>query len=141
MNGAAAEADHRLLGRELAPHDRDRLEQRRERLFRLGHPQLLDGGERPDGLGDDRPDAFDELDVEAQSDHRGHDVGEHHRRVDPVPPHGLQRDLGAELRRVGDLPERVALPHRAVLGQRPPRLSHEPDGRALDRLAPGGAHE
>ena len=30
---------------------------------------------------------------------------------------------------------------RAVLGKRPSRLAHEPDGGPLDRLAPRGAHE
>ena len=37
------------------------------------------------------------------------------------------------------LEERVALAQRAVLRQRAARLAHEPDRRALDRLAPRGA--
>ena len=48
----AEEADDRLLGRELAAHDADRLEDRRERLLRVGHAQLLDRGERAHRLGD-----------------------------------------------------------------------------------------
>ena len=47
----------------------------------------------------------------------------------------------AELRRVRDLPEGVPLADRAVLGQRAARLPHEPDRRALDRLAPRGPDE
>ena len=49
---------------------------------------------------------------------------------------GCKRHLRAELRRPGDLEEAVALADRAVLRQRAPGLSHEPDRRALDRLAP-----
>ena len=64
-----------------------------------------------------------------------------HRRVDAVAPHRLQRHLGAELGLVRDLEERVALADRAVLRQRAARLAHEPDGRALDALAPRGADE
>ena len=37
--------------------------------------------------------------------------------------------------------KRVPLADRAVLGQRPAGLAHEPHRRALDGLAPGGAHE
>ena len=114
---------------------------RGERLVRVGHAQALDVCERAHRLGDDRPDALDEVDVEAHAEDRRHDVREHHRSVDAVPAHGLERDLRAELRCLRDLPERVALPDRAVLGQRPSGLPHEPHGRALDRLAPGGADE
>ena len=106
-----------------------------------GHPEPLDVGERAHRLGDDRPDSFDELDVEPHPEHGRHDVREHHGGVDAVAPHGLQRHLGAQLGCVRDLPERVLLANRAVLGQRAARLPHEPDRRALDRLAPGGAHE
>src|SRR5207253_1488965 len=40
-----------------------------------------------------------------------------------------------------DLEEPVALADLAILGERTARLPHEPDRRALDRLAPGGADE
>ena len=86
------------------------------------------------GSGDDRPDAFDEVDVEAHADDRGHDVGEHHGRVDAVPAHRLQRHLGAQFGRPGNLPEAVSLAELAVLGQRAPGLAHEPDRRPLDVL-------
>ena len=67
----AEEADDRLLGRELAAHDADRLEDRRERLLRVGHAQPLDRGERAHRLGDDRADALDQLDVEAHRERPG----------------------------------------------------------------------
>ena len=141
MNGPPQKPTTACSGSSSRAHDPDRLEQRRERLVRLGHPQPLDVGERPHRLRDHRADALDELDVEAHAEHRRHDVGEHHGRVDAVAAHRLQRHLGAELGRVRDLPEGVPLANRAVLGQRAARLAHEPDGRALDRLAPGGADE
>ena len=100
------------------------------KLRRVGHRRIDHGA-----------DAFDELHVDAHREDRGHDVREHHGRVDAVPPHRLQRHLRAELGLARDLPERVALAERAVLRQRPAGLPHEPDGRPLDGLAPGGAHE
>ena len=62
-------------------------------------------------------------------------------RVDIVAPHRLQRHLRAELGLAADLEEVVALADLAVLGQRAARLAHEPDGRALDVLAPARARE
>ena len=96
------------------------------------------GGDRPL---DDGADALDELDVDTHAENGRHDVGEHHRRIHVVTANRLQRHLGAQLRRAGDVEERMPLADRAVLRQRPPRLAHEPDGGALDRLAPRGAHE
>ena len=48
-------------------------------------------------------------------DDRGHDVREHHRGVDVVPAHRLQRHLGGQLGRAVDLEERVLLADLAVL--------------------------
>ena len=55
--------------------------------------------------------------------------------------HRLQRHLGAQLGCVSDIEEPVALADRAVLGERAPRLPHEPHGCAPDGLAPRGANE
>ena len=49
-------------------------------------------------------------------------------------PHRLERHLGAELRRLRHVEERVPLANRAVLGKGAARLAHEPDRRALGRL-------
>ena len=111
----------------------DRLEDRRERLLRVGDAQLLDGGERADRLAHDRADALDELDVEAHRDDRGHDVREHHGRVDVVPAHRLQRHLGASAPADRLISKNAwLLADRAVLGQRAPGLPHEPHRRPLD---------
>jgi hypothetical protein len=58
-----------------------------------------------------------------------------------VVPNRLERDLRAEVRLADDLEEAVALAQLPVLGQRSPGLSHEPDRRVLDRLAPAGPDE
>ena len=138
----AAEADDRLLGGELAAHDPDRLEQRRERLVGIGHAQALDVGER----------AHRRLRSPGRRPRRA-------RRRAPMPRTGVMMSANITAastpwRRTGcsvtsaqssgvlrDLQERVPLADRAVLGQRAARLAHEPDRRALDRLAPGGADE
>ena len=88
-----------------------------------------------------RADALDELDLDAHAEHRGHDVREHHSGVDVVAAYGLECHLGAELGRMCDFEERVPLADRAVLGQRPPCLAHEPHGSALDGLAARRADE
>ena len=93
----AAEPDDGLLRSELLAHEPHRLEHGRERLLGLGDEEPLDVGERPDRLLDDRADALDELDVDAHRGDRGHDVREHHRRVDAVAADRLERHLGAEL--------------------------------------------
>ena len=141
MNGPPQNPITAFSAGELRPDEPDRLEHRRERLLDVRHAEPLDVGGAPDRPVDHRADALHELDVEPHPENRGHDVREHDGRVDAVPPHRLERHLGAELGLVRDLEERVALADRAVLRQRPPRLAHEPDGRALDGLAPRGADE
>ena len=94
MNGPPQKPTTACSGASSRAHGRDRLENRRHRLLRVGDAQPLDGGRRADRLGDHRPDAFDELDADSHRHDRGHDVGEHHRGVHAVPAHGLQRHLG-----------------------------------------------
>ena len=96
---------------------------------------------RADRLVDHRADALDEPDVDPHPEHRGHDVREHHGRVDVVAAHRLQRHLRAQLGRVGDIEECVLLADGAIFRKRPARLAHEPHRRPLDFLAPRGAHE
>ena len=106
-----------------------------------GTAEPLDVVPRTDRLLDHGADVLDQLDVHAHAEQRQHDVREHHGRVDVVPAHRLQRHLGAELGLVADLEERVRLPDLAVLRQRAARLAHEPDRRALGRLAARRADE
>ncbi len=137
----AAEADERPLGLELGPHEPHRLEDRRRPLLRLGDPEPLDLLCRIDPLFHHRPDALDELHVDAHPEDGRHDVGEEDGGVDAVPAHRLQRHLRAELGGSGNLEEAVLLSQRAVLGQRAAGLPHEPDRRPLGRLAPQRANE
>src|SRR5207342_1716365 len=89
----------------------------------------------------DRPDVLDELDVDPHPENREHDVREHHRRVDAVCAHRLERHLGAELRLAADLEQAVPLAQLAVLRQRAAGLAHEPDGRPFYRLTARSAYE
>ena len=132
---AAAEADERLVRRQRLADDPDCLEDERHRILRLRHAKARDVVERLDRPLDHRPDVLDELDVDAHPEDRKHDVREHHGRVHPVRLDRLERHLRAELRPPADLEEAVALPDRAVAGQRAAGLAHEPDGRPLDGLA------
>ena len=72
-------------------------------------PQALHVGRGADRMLDHRPDAFDELHVEAHGQHRRHDVREEDGGIDAVSLHRLERHLGAELRRSGQLEEAVTL--------------------------------
>ena len=138
---AAAEADHGLVRPQLPPHDPYRLEDRRHRLFRLGDAQrghVRGGRHRPR---DHRADVLDQVDLDSHPEDGKHDVSEHHRRVDAVAADRLERHLGAELRVADDVEQPVRPPQLAVLGERAPRLAHEPDRRPLDTLTPRRAHE
>ncbi len=127
-----------LVVAQLSTNDPDRLQDRR---VRLADAQALDVRGTRDRLLHDGPDVLDELDVDAHPEHRQHDVREHHRGVDVVAANRLQRHLCTEVRVAHDVEERAPSADFAVLRQRAARLTHEPDRRALDRLAPGGAHE
>ena len=92
-------------------------------------------------LREDGPAARLDLDVDADELQRNHDVAEEDARVDLVAAHRLQRDL-ARHRRIEARVEHVrAHPQLAVLGQRPPRLPHEPHRRRVGALTAIGAHE
>ena len=109
MNGPPQKPTTAFSAGSSRTHEPHRLEHVRERFLGIG-AQTLDVRARcASAASIDRPDAFDELDVDAHRDDRGHDVGEHHGRVDAVPAHRLEGHLGAELRRAGELEERVPL--------------------------------
>ena len=113
----------------------------RERGPHVGHLHPIDVRRGRDRLGDHRPDSLDQLDVDPHAQHRRDDVGEEHGRVNAVPPHRLESHLGAELRRVRNLEERVAFAQSAILGERPAGLAHEPHRGPLDLLAPQRADQ
>ncbi len=88
------------------------------------HPGDICGG--ADRVLDDRPDVGHDVQVDARCPQRHDDVGEQDGRVDAVPAHRLQRDLGDQLGVEAGLHHRVLRAQRPVLGQRTPRLPHEP---------------
>ncbi len=64
-----AEADDRLVGPQRGADEADRLVHVGE-LLGVGHPDPLDVRHRPDGFGDDRSDALDELDADVHPEER-----------------------------------------------------------------------
>jgi hypothetical protein len=54
-------------------------------------------GRVADGRCDDRADAGDDVEVDADGHQRQHDVGKQDRRVGAVPAHRLERDLGDQI--------------------------------------------
>jgi hypothetical protein len=134
----AAEADERLVGGQLGADQANRVERRLGRRDRVQAVDVCGNAER---LLHHRPHALHELHVDSHREHRRHDVGEEHGRIDAVARHRLERHLGAEFRRSGQLEEPVALSERPVLRKRAAGLPHEPDRSPLDRLAPASADE
>ena len=112
---AAAEADHGLLGGSSARTSRTASSTGANASSGSGTRSRSTSASVRTGSSTHRADALDELDVDPHPEDRGHDVREHHGRVDVVAAHRLQRHLGAELGRVGDLEECVLLADRAVL--------------------------
>ena len=72
---------------------------------------------------------------------RQQDVGEDDRGVEREAAQRLQRGLDRQLRRLAQRQEVHALAQRAVLRQVAAGLPHDPQRRAVDRLAPAGAQE
>ena len=98
----AAKADECLPGVELASHQPHRLE---DLLVGLGDPQPVDVRARGDRRLHDRADPLDELDPDPHGENGRHDVRKEDGGIDAVASHRLQRHLGAQLRRSGDLEE------------------------------------
>ena len=87
------------------------------------------------------PDAGLDVQVDPDRLQRHHDVAEEDRRVDAVPAHRLEGDLGDQVRVGAGLEHRDALADLAVLRQRPAGLAHEPHRGVRHRLAAAGAQE
>ena len=110
MNGPPQKPTRARSGSSSVAHEPDRLEDRRGPLLGRSDPESLDVSGRVDPVVDDRPDALDELHVDAHAEDGRHDVGEEDGRVDAVPANRLQRHLRAQVRRPGDLEEAVPFP-------------------------------
>ena len=103
--------------------------------------QLGEVGPGADRAGDDRADPGDDVEVDTDRRQRHHDVGEEDRGVDAVAAHRLQGDLGDQVGPAARLEHADALADRAVLGQRPAGLAHEPHRGVRHVLPAGGAHQ
>src|SRR5882672_1276704 len=136
----AGEPDQRDL--ELLLDEADRIEHRRQLALGLDRPQRGDILLARDGIMDRRPLVLHELDLDAHRLGQEQDVAEDDGRVESRElPDRLQRDLGRELGGAADVENAVLLAQRPILGHIATRLSHEPDGRAVDGLPPDRLQE
>jgi len=83
----------------------------------LQRPQTLDVVTGPHGVRGDRSGAGCDVDAEADGVRRDDDVAEEHGGVDAVAPHGLQRDLGGQVRLLDRVEDRAVAPDPPVLGE------------------------
>ena len=77
---------------------------------------------------------FDQLKVHSHRLRNDQNVREKYRRVDADDVDGLYRDLSGKFRRFAESEEVRLTTDRAVLGQIPSRLTHDPNRRSLDML-------
>src|SRR4051812_26783460 len=136
----AREADDAGPPVELAPDEPDRLEAEPD-LGRVEGTERRDVRRRADRALDDRAHVRLDPQPDAHRLERQHDVREQDGAVDPELVDRHQGDLGAQLRRLGDLEDPEALAQGAVRRERPTGLTHEPDRSRVDRLEAAGANE
>ena len=89
----------------------------------------------------DGPFALDEVEGDAHRLERQQQIGKQDGGVHLDAADRLQRDLGGQVGRPTQLQKRVVLAERSIFGHVPAGLPHEPDGRAIDGLAPAGAEK
>ncbi len=97
--------------------------------------------EVPDRLGEPRSDALLDGQPHAHRLRDDEDIAEDDRRVDADEVHRLEGDLHRQLRCAHHREEVRPRAHGAIFGQVATGLTHHPDGRPLDRLAPAGPEE
>src|SRR5438552_4560482 len=135
----AGESDDR--DRRLGAHPANRLEDERQVPHRIERLQSVEVFGRPNGGLDDGALARVDSDPDSHRFHRQQEIREQDRGVDPELPYGLESHFSREVRRLRDLQYAVLRADCAVSGRRPTGLPHEPDWRAIDRLASAGAQE
>ena len=136
----AAETDQRNASRELAPQQPNRFEHVPERLG-LERRQARDVSGGPDGVGDRRPLALDEVELEAHRREGEQQVREEDGRVEVDDVERLQRDDDGQFRLTAQLEQGVLLAKRAILRKVAAGLPHEPDRRGVHRLEPARAEK
>ncbi len=130
----AREADQRGGLPQLGHHQAHRLRDGGGLHERVPGDAVHVGG-RAYGLVDHRAHARVDLHLYPREDQRRHDVREQDGGVHVVPPHRLQGDLGGQLGDEAGLEDGGPLADGAVLGQRPARLAHEPDGQSFGAVS------
>jgi hypothetical protein len=139
VKGAPREADQRRRA-EFGHQEAHRLGDVGD-VTRLQRHQPVEVSAGPHRLGHDRTGARHDVEVDADRGQRNDDVAEEDRRVDAVPPHRLQRDLGDQFGPPTGLQHGDPLADRAILRQRTTGLTHEPDRRSGAGAPPGSGQE
>ena len=137
----AAETNQRHAAFELAAQDPDRLEDVRQGFARLELAKPVDVGRGANRLLDRRSLALHEIEREAHWLERHEQVGEKDCGVDVDGLDRLEGHLDGERGLAAQLEQGIFRPESPVLGHVAPRLTHEPDGRRVHRLAPARAEE
>ena len=112
-----------------------------ERLPRIETMQPIDVSAGSHRIVDRRPFTLDEVEVQSHRGEGQQQIREEDGGVDVDRIDWLQRDGDGELRLAANLEQRISLPERAIFGHVPAGLSHEPDGRGIDRLTPARTQE
>jgi len=109
------EADDRHTGRKLAPDDANRFAGRLEGSFVRLSRQAIDLAWRPQRLGDDRPFARGERDVDAERPERPENIGKDDRGIQRKTTQRLQGHFCSEFRLPTEVEQAVAFPQALVL--------------------------
>src|SRR5699024_5746116 len=94
-----------------------------------------------DRIGNHRPNAWLDLELDAQAFQRQHDIRKENCAIDAETINRHQRGLHRELGCVSKLDKRVFFAELTVFRQATTRLTHEPDWRGIDRLKIGGSQK
>ena len=134
----SAESDERhAMGTiELAPNHSNGFEDVRERLPRFETSKPIDIGFGTQRILNRRSFATDEVERDSHRLERQQQIRKQNGRIDVDAAHRLHRNPRGKLGRSADVQKRMVAANFPVLGHVAPGLPHEPDGGAIDRLAP-----
>ncbi len=139
--GRSGKTDERQPLCQRAPHPTNRLENEADLALDVDRSELRHRLHAPDGTMDDRALSLGELQPDPQWLDDEKNVGKEDRGVDSQLLHGLERDLGGELRVLAELQEAMASAEGPISRHVSPGLPHEPDRRVRSRLVSGCAEQ
>src|SRR5439155_22987733 len=112
-----------------------------ERFAGLELPEAIDIGLGSERVLDGRSLAPDEIEADAHGLERQKQVGKEDGGIELDAANRLHRHLGGQIRRPADIEKGIALPQGTIFGHVAAGLSHEPDGRRVNRLQTTSSEE